>query len=276
MKAGWLIPLWIATRPCPHTGSTAADETCTRPKTCGDADARNGIKITPAPLATHPKRLLSTAAAPRHTPTTMKNMPPAKRRREQYVTRILEECDDTAVKEELGIKDKGYKARVLAELRASGTLDNLRGQGRRPKYTDEQFTAAQELLKGRMFFFSGGELVAALVEEGQLEAGIRSRGFMQALQRWSKTQKLHLAYGQRRLTFAMTAEHAKGRLAWCHSCKSTLTKRKLQEFWIEDEITINYGGHPKGECWIAGRIAPPCLHGAEGAAGPGLLHHLIG
>ena len=207
----------------------------------------------------------------------MKSMPPAKRRREQYVIRILEECDDTAVKEELGIKDKGYKARVLAELRASGTLDNLSGQGRRPKYTDEQFTAAKELLRGVVFFFSGGELVAALVEEGQLEAGTSSRGFMQALQRWSKMQKLHLAYGQRRLTFAMTAEHAKGRLAWCHSCKGILTEQKLQEFWIEDEITINYGGHPKGECcWIAGRIAPPCLHGDEGAAGPGLLSHLIG
>ena len=44
----------------------------------------------------------------------MKNMPPAKRRREQYVTRILEECDDTAMKEEL--------ARLLGSWQDCGGL----------------------------------------------------------------------------------------------------------------------------------------------------------
>lgn len=206
----------------------------------------------------------------------MKGMPQAKRRRVQYVTGTVDQCDDTAVKEELGITDKAYKARVLAELRATGTLDNLAGQGRKPKYTGSQFAAAKELLKGDAYFFSGEELVAALVGEGQLEAGTKARGFMSALQRWAKTQKMLLAYGQQRLTFAMTAEHAKGRLAWCRSHKSVLTKQRLHEFWIEDEITINYGGHPKGECWIAVRITPSWLHGAGSAAGLVVLPHWIG
>lgn len=199
----------------------------------------------------------------------MEDMPPAKRRRVQYLTRILEGCDDTAVKEELGIKDKGYKARVLKELRETGTLDNHPGQGRPPKYTEEQFAAATELLEGETFFFSGEELVAVLVEEGQLEPNSCARSFMQALQRWSKAQKLHLAYGQRRLTFAMTAEHAKGRLDWCISNKRKLTKRELQEFWIEDEITITYGGHPKGKWGIQGRIVSHMPAWCCACCGPG-------
>lgn len=167
---------------------------------------------------------------------------------------MLKQHDDKLVKQKLGIKDKAYKQRILGNLEQYGSLDNAPGQGRPSKYTDLHFQAARDALVGDdTYYFSGEELVSSLVERGELPAGTPARGFMEALHDWLRGHGERLSFGQLRLAFAMTEAHRHGRLEWCEQHQGVLTKASVEEFWFEDEITITYGGHPKGKCSRAGR-----------------------
>lgn len=70
---------------------------------------------------------------------------------------------------------------------------------------------------------------------------------MEALHDWLLRHGERLCFGQRRLAFAMTEEHRHGRLEWCEQHQGCLNCASVEDFWFEDEITITYGGHPKGK-----------------------------
>ena len=142
-----------------------------------------------------------------------------------------------------------------------GTLDNAPGQGRPCKYTADHFRAAHDVLKsGGSFFYSGAELVAYLVECGELPEDAAPGGFMPALKRYLKTHRWSLGYGPRCLTFALSQAHKLGRLSWSLEQRLLITSASVEELTFEDEIIIDQGGKPKGGCMLAGPIAVPCRH----------------
>lgn len=131
----------------------------------------------------------------------MPQQPAPKRRRIAYVVGCLHLVDDTSVKKELGIADRSYKERTVRNLVDLGALDNALRHGRACKYTADHFHAAHDLLKaGGSLFYIGADLVAYLVECGELPEDAAPAGFMPALKRYLKTHRWSLGYGPRCIT----------------------------------------------------------------------------
>lgn len=178
----------------------------------------------------------------------MKGMTLVKARRVQYLVASLRIVNDASVRKVLGIQDKKYKDRLITALLDHGSLDNKPGQGRPPSYTEDQLEAARDaLLQGDTYYFSAAELVAELMELEVLAADTSVKGFMWRLKGYLLERREMLAYGLRRLTFAMTEAHCQGRLAWCLENRKKLTQELVKQYTFQDEIVIDCGGKPKGK-----------------------------
>lgn len=165
------------------------------------------------------------------------------------------------MKKELGIADRSCKERIVRSLVDHGALDNALRHGRACKYTADHFHAAHDLLKaGGSLFYIGADLVAYLVECGELPEDAAPAGFMPALKRYLKTHRWSLGYGPRCITFALGEAHKLGRLAWSLEQRLLITSSSVEELAFEDESRIDEGGKPKGGCMPAGPFAVPWKH----------------
>ncbi len=96
---------------------------------------------------------------------------------------------------------------------------------------------------------SSEEFVKELQDRSILPPTAKHASFMRAFKVYLSGTGLTLAYGQRKLTFALSSRHVAARLAWCLKKGITLTIDTVKTYWFGDEITISYGGKPKGG-WV--------------------------
>ena len=77
--------------------------------------------------------------------------------------------EHSTIRKALGVKDPGFKARLISNLLEYGTLDNARRAGCPPKYTKEHLVGARELLSGvQSYYYRPAQLKAELIERGHL------------------------------------------------------------------------------------------------------------
>ena len=175
----------------------------------------------------------------------------SQQRRSQFLSccvRALPITTIQAIQKELKIIDRGYHKRVLVHLAKYHELADAPRSGRPNKYTPDQLAQAVDWLHSLdRPCHSGRELVECLVEEGILPEGTPSGGFMPAFKAYVAEQGQQLKYGQRSMAFPLNHKQIKERLEWALKVQNVLTSASLQKWVFEDEISIDQGGHPKGE-----------------------------
>ncbi len=174
---------------------------------------------------------------------------PAKseRTRSQYLLELLRSVDDRAIRRKLGIKDKKFKKRLMTNLEKYCSIADAPRSGRPRSYTPTTYEAAKEvLLELEDTVCSSQELVKVLQDRSILPPTAKHGSFMRGFKSYLSGTGLTLAYGQRKLTFALSTRHVAARLAWCLKMGITLTIDVVKTYWFGDEIAISYGGKPKG------------------------------
>lgn len=178
----------------------------------------------------------------------MDTFPEAKRKRVAYTVAAIRKFKDAGLQKTLGVGGRKYKARLIAELEATGSLNNRPGQGAHPRYTEEHFfAAATVVMDGSTYWFSTEELVYYLEELGLVPSDTCPRAFWRNLKEYMQSCKLRITFGQRRLTFALAHWDCSERLEWAREKLEVFTDATMGEFTFEDEIVIDCGGKPKGE-----------------------------
>lgn len=192
----------------------------------------------------------------------MSTITASQRRAANFLVLLLDGRTPAQALKELDITDHAYVRRLKAKLQDSASLADAKRQGRPRKYNEATLDEAMLWVLGRVApLWSGEEIVHSLVEEGILPDGASERSFMRALVPHLASHGWRLVYGPQRLTFAMNQSHAHSRLEWCYLARLAFTSSTVGDWWFEDEILLEHGGAPKGECaaglqrW-AGRL--PC------------------
>lgn len=192
-------------------------------------------------------------------PTTHHTMPPqempkktkSQTRRSQYLLLALKDCDDAAIRQELGIADRGFKARLVKLLQQHASILDAPRSGRPIKYTEELHESARQvLLDLEDTVVTGREFVWTLEDRGILKPKTNPKSYMRAFKRHLATKGMQLSYGRRRLLFALSNTHIKSRLKWCREKSSIFTKETVKQYWFGDEISISTGMAPKGKSQI--------------------------
>lgn len=171
----------------------------------------------------------------------------SERTRAQYLFELLASVDDRAIRRNLGIKDKGFKKRLMTNLQRYCSIADAPRSGRPRSYTTATHEASKDvLLELEDTVCSSKEFVKELQDRAILPPTAKHESFMRAFKVYLSGTGLTLAYGQRKLTFALSSRHVAARLAWCLKKGVTLTIDTVKTYWFGDEITISYGGKPKG------------------------------
>ncbi len=179
---------------------------------------------------------------------TMPKITKSQLRRAQYLLLALENCDDATIRQQLGITDRGYKARLRKLLEEYASIVDAPRSGRPIKYTDELHESARQvLLDLEDTVVTGREFVWTLEDRGILKPKTRQKSYMRAFKRYLATKGMQLSYGRRRLLFALSNSHIKARLKWCRAMRSVFTKESVKQYWFGDEISISTGMAPKGK-----------------------------
>ena len=174
----------------------------------------------------------------------------SERTRAQYLIALLSSVDDRAIRRKLGIKDKKFKKRLMANLEKHCSIADAPRSGRPRSYTPATYEAAKGvLLELEDTVCSSRELVRVLQDRAILPPTAKHESFMRGFKLYLSGTGLTLAYGQRKLTFALSTRHVAARLAWCMKMGTTLTIDVVKSYWFGDEIAISYGGKPKGG-WV--------------------------
>lgn len=196
-----------------------------------------------------------------HPQHTMRKPTLTERKRAEYLLECIATADDRAIRRKLDIPDKGFKKRLVHNLAKYCTIADAPRSGRPRIYTPETHEAAKAvLLELEDTVLSSQEFVRVLQDRKILPPIAKHGSYMRAFKSYLSGKGLMLAYGQRKLTFALSTRHIAARLAWCQGKGATFTNDTVKTFWFADEITISYGGKPKGKPdflhWC------PCLHAA--------------
>lgn len=169
-------------------------------------------------------------------------------RRAQYLLLALQGCNDAAIRRELGISDRGFKARLVKQLKQHASILDAPRSGRPIKYTEELHESARQvLLDLEDTVVTGKEFVWTLEDRGILKPETSPKSYMRSFKRYLATKGMQLSYGRRRLLFALSNSHIKARLKWCREKSSIFTKEKVKQYWFGDEISISTGMAPKGK-----------------------------
>jgi hypothetical protein len=169
-------------------------------------------------------------------------------RRRDYLLSRLDGYSDKAAKKKLGIKDKKYEERVRAGLERDLSLTDAPRSGRKPLYTEDTLEDALDYFdQNDWLLITKKELVAGLQQVEILQPNATVDGFYTAFKKHLLKHDLHLKWGQRPLTFALSHQHEVWRHKWCIKQQAVLTSALMKDYWFCDEILIEEGGHPKGK-----------------------------
>lgn len=160
---------------------------------------------------------------------------------------------DKVARRRLGITGKKFLDRLKAALQRDCTLADAPRPGRPIVYTLSTLDAALDWFDSNYWLLlTKEELVSELQEAGILSNNAKVDGFYPAFKAHLSEYGLRLKWGQRGLTFALTTQHQVWRKEWCLHHQVVSTFEDVDSFWFCDEIVIEEGGHPKGECAIEG------------------------
>lgn len=149
--------------------------------------------------------------------------------------------------ESMGITDHRFITRLQEDLRQHASIAEAPRSGRPVLYTDILLQQAQELmLEGVDAAWSKADIVAAMIEEGILAEGTKVESFWERFAQYMRQQGTPVVYGCQLLTFAMSLDHIRLRLKWCHRHKTVLTSERIGGYWFMDEVAIEESGLPKG------------------------------
>lgn len=184
----------------------------------------------------------------------MDNIPSRQRQRADFLIVLLGTAEAKGVQKQLGIKSHSFLTRLSSNLQLYASIADAPRSGRERKYTDEMLGQAKDqLMEGESYVWSKKDFVHGLMEDGTLPADSSVDGFWEAFVPYMQQQGLTVVYGIQRLTFAMASRHAISRLSWCRQQQSVITTRTVREYWFTDEVTLEHGPHPGGECCPASR-----------------------
>lgn len=181
-------------------------------------------------------------------PQGVRKITNSQRRRAKYVLLELSGCKDSAIRRKLGITDRGFKGRLVQLLTEFSSIVDAPRSGRPVEYTPEAHEAARTVLLGlEDTAMTARDFVWTLEDRGILTPKTNHESYMRAFKEYLATKGTQLVYGKRRLMFALSNTHIKGRLQWCQDKSSTFTEETVKQFWFGDEISIRQGLAPKGE-----------------------------
>lgn len=184
-------------------------------------------------------------------------VPPSKRpktdrllQRATFVgTYLLTGGDLAAARKASGLKDPHTLQRLGQLVLDTGGLADRPRSGRKRKYTEDHFHAAQrELTTGSAAYFSTDKLVSNLRSSGELPADAKPRPFRRQLKKHLGQQQLQLRYGQQSRGFTVNEQQAAKRKKWCQDHLGDLSREEgLRSWGFGDETTIEESPHPKGK-----------------------------
>lgn len=174
---------------------------------------------------------------------------PSQRKRADFLLLLLEGKSVREAKKQLNITSTTYVNKLATKLRDTASLADGQRSGRPRKYTDELLEAAKDyVIEIEDAVYSSKDLVSAMIGEGVLPEATAWSGFWPVFIPYMASQGVPLVWGLQRLTFALSGTHARARLKWCHDYQDIITDATVGSYWFVDEISIELGGHPKGEC----------------------------
>lgn len=187
---------------------------------------------------------------PPHHPTSgMVKVTDSQRKRAKLFILLLQGSAVDAAIKKLKIKNKSYVSKLISHLGETSSLADAPRSGRPEKYSSDVLSKAKDFLLGlEDAAFCCKDVVAAMIDEDVIPEDTPWASFWPKFIKYLSSQEIYLVWGIQRLTFAMNKRHVKARLQWCHENKLIFTDRTMKQFWFTDEISLEYGGHPKGEC----------------------------
>lgn len=175
---------------------------------------------------------------------------PSERKRADFLLLLLEGKTVRDAKKQLNITSTTYVSKLATKLRETASLVDGQRSGRPRKYTDQLLETAKDyVIEIEDAVYSSKDLVSAMIDEGILPKDTTWAGFWPVFIPYMASRGVPLVWGLQRLTFALSGMHAKTRLKWCQDNKDVITDATVGSYWFVDEISIEQGGHPKGECW---------------------------
>lgn len=172
----------------------------------------------------------------------------SQRKRADFLTLLLEVKTVLEAKKQLKISSTTFVRKLATKLKATANLADAPRAGRPHKYTPAMMEQAKDyVLELEDAVYSSKDLVQALVDEGILPTDSTWAGFWPVFIPYMASQGVPLVWGLQRLTFALASKHAKARLKWCESNQGIITDSTVGHYWFGDEISIEWGMHPKGE-----------------------------
>lgn len=184
-----------------------------------------------------------------HSTPAMVKVSKSQQRRAELFVLLLRGMSIKEAKKQLRITNTTYVTRLISQLGETASLADPPRSGRPEKYGVDVLCKAQAfLLDLEDAAFCCKDVVDAMIDEDILPKDTSWAVFWPKFVMYLGGQGLSLVWGIQRLTFAMSKVHAKARLQWCKENKLTFTDRTMKHFTFVDEISLEIGGHPKGEC----------------------------
>jgi len=182
-----------------------------------------------------------------HPAPAMVKVTTAQKRRADLFVLLLQGHSLLAAKKQLKIKNTSYVRSLISHLKDTADLADAPRSGRPEKYGEDLMWQAKEFLLGlEDAAFCCKDVVAAMVDYGVLPEDTSWASFWPKFVMYLGSHGLSLVWGIQRLTFAMTKKHATARLRWCQQYQHVFTDRTMRHYVFVDEISLEYGGHPKG------------------------------
>lgn len=186
-------------------------------------------------------------------------------RRRDFLLGLLEGQPGVDAKKALGITGRKFETRLKASLQRDCSLADAPRSGRPPIYTPDILDDAQDwFFRNDWRLLKKSDLVTELQELDILSDDATVRGFYAAFEAHLSCQGYNLKWGARSLSFALSHEHEIQRYEWCQLHQCTFASENLWDYWFEDEIIVEEGGHPKGMWAVQGMTAAYSLsHASE-------------
>lgn len=183
-----------------------------------------------------------------HTPAMVK-VSSAQHKRAKFLILVLRGSSPKSAMKKLNIKKKTYVSDLVRLLEETDSLADAPRSGRPEKYGEDMLCKAKDLLLDlEDAVFCCKDAVSAMINEEILPDDTKWASFWPKLVKYLATQGLYLVWGIQRLTFAMNHEHVESRFEWCKQNEKEFTDRTMKNYVFVDEISLEFGGHPKGEC----------------------------
>jgi len=147
----------------------------------------------------------------------------------------------------LAMTGRGYRARLVRHIEATGSLDDKPRSGRPPEYSVPAMEEALRLLKAHEDdLLTMKDLHRLLVSKGILKERSTTKTFSQHFKSCVASLGHRLTVNSTSTLPFLRATDKPERVKYCKAMLAVLKYRPLEDFWFVDETTVEESPHPKG------------------------------